>query len=415
MSDAHGNVIGTFQDYIEWESSRFLNEEGEWSMQLAEGHALFEFFSDPATNADAIVEYFRFNPKTGKYGNNPKFVGVFTAREIARDSAGKLVLNAVGSDGKALLIRAHNKYNSGTPQAQPNAPIDQIAHALVNNNLGSQATIDNGRWSNGVRSTVIDNSGKNIGAVITTDFSGENLYEVLTDFGESSDFIWDFVYLGAGKWQLQTHYGLLGKNRTNVGYDRNTLKNGYGETPVILTDIGETPNIIKASLEYTTEDEINAVCAFGESETEPIQVLQCYVQNDDSVTRSPWSRRETVMFGAGSTQNDVCTQANLELERGTIADQLSFEYRDTASATYCDDFDYGDAVTACVLNQTIEIVITGETIASDRDGETVTPRAQNFRQSVLDENIRRIDERLRQITRNNQRQINRLLRLIRNV
>jgi hypothetical protein len=315
---------------------------------------------------DAMLQVWR-KPEDG--ARKLAFLGLARSIKFSRPEAGDLV--TVGfEDGMSLLASRIVAYRTGTTKTIKSGPADNVMKALVRENLGASVTAvrrDLSGYGLVVEADVSQ------GPTIDMTFPWENILDAL---GEAAA-----LALGAGTptyfdmeprvvsntqlaWTFRTFVGAMGADRTYAS----------GAPLVVGPTFG---NLDRAELTFDYGDETTAVYAVGQGEGEDKWVK--VFRDGDRATRSPWARRELVVFGdVQETTTALESAAKSALREGRPRIHLTGDLLDTPQARFGVDWDLGTKVVASFMDYQADVHIDAVEVKIDSQGrETVRARLES--------------------------------------
>ena len=344
LYDDTGTRLAIIDDYRSMQYQKKINDSGFFS--------LFLNYNDPKRElfvVDSIIEIKRKIP--GVLDWYTDFVGHCENFNTRLFSNSNYQYNVVGSSQNGLLSRRIIAYYETNAGAAKNDASETVMKEYVKENIGTDATIANGRIEDGR----IISGGSNLFAVEVDagngdtwqgDRSGKNLLEVLNEIARYSEIDFDIeIDSTIGNYIFRTFVDQLGKDRTITGLDPSTGLNAAGNTPHIFSP--ERGNIQECSFGERHKKESNRIYTFGKGAglTRAIR----YRENATAQSESVLNLRE-MMRGAGSqdTNAQLDDLADEWLEKLETIEKFDFVPKDIPSSLYGVHYNFGDKVTVRV-------------------------------------------------------------------
>lgn len=341
LYDDEGTRLAILDDYRSLSYQKKINDGGFFN--------LFMNYNDPKRELfvlDCIIEIKRKIP--GRVDWYTDFVGHCEDFNIKLFSNANYQFNVVGTGQNGLLNRRIIAYDETTTESAKNDASETVMKEYVKENIGSDATIANGRFADGrilsgaTNLFSVEADGGN-GINWQGDRSGKNLLEVLNEIARYSEIDFDVEINGTvGNYIFKTFVDQLGEDRTTTGLDSSTGLNAAGNAPHIFSP--GRGNVQESSLSTRHRKEANRVYAYGKGAgtTRSIE----YQENATAQAESVLNLRE-VMRGAGS-QDSVAQLNDLAdewLEKLKTVEKFDFEPLDIESSLYGVHYNFGDKVT----------------------------------------------------------------------
>jgi hypothetical protein len=248
-----------------------------------------------------------------------------------------------------FLARTIINYPEATIKSYKNVAAETAMKEYVEENCGPSATTANERVADGVLGDFIVELTQNRGLVWEGDRSMLVLLDVLLDISKFSkiDFAVVFDRL-INKMIFQTYINQLGSDRSTVGLDHTTAKNGAGNYPVVFSK--EKGNV--SSLTYVEDGtgEKNSVSVLGDGDGATRTIVH---RQSSAITRSRWNRREIARPANGHPNGVDVEVLNMlevagdeELNNDKIKEILTVVPLMQASCMYHKHFFVGDKITS---------------------------------------------------------------------
>jgi len=364
VTDQEGNNVAMFDAWRSLNINRNLNSPDSIKLVL-DG-------DDPRTNLfeiDGQVRIFRKNPfvELDDYIETEGFVRGWMRQSFENNNKQFTVYIRGWED---FLSRRIIAYNAGTVGSQKDDATETVMKEYVDENLGSSATIANGRLRDGVISDLsieVDGGG---GPNWSGSRAYRNILEVLIEISNATGIDFRIERLTNTSWEFQV--GEIGLDRSAVGIDPTTGLNGSGNSPVVFSENMGTISEISYSLRRL--DEANVVFALGQGEESLRTVV--VQSNDAAADDSPYNDREISRNGSAQEyEYELRRFADEWLEKLGPNEEFKFDPRQTKSLFYGKHYQVGDTVTAKFGDIVRDKRIIGADITvthSDVEGITLT-------------------------------------------
>jgi hypothetical protein len=321
----------------------------------------------PLFVADAQVEIWRRH-QLWDLDWYPEFEGVVRAPVSKVPQGDAKTFSANGQSYTDFLRRRVIAYSQGSVGAAKSGPAETAMKAYVKENLGSLATLGNGRMSAGVMTGLSVQTDLALGSTWTGDRSYEKLPKVLQEIAAATGLDFDIVGTGAGLFEFRTYVGQRGTDRSTLGLDTFTARNGVGNTPVIFSIENETMVDVVYSLNRT--DEVNRYFILGQGQG---SIRQITVSDDASLQDdSPWNLCEESRNAV--REGDVASLpliGSAALAQAKIRKEFSFKVLQQPQQLYGKHYTWGDKVTADFQDVATHLKIVGMTGAFAEGGERI--------------------------------------------
>jgi hypothetical protein len=259
----------------------------------------------------------------------------------------------------ALLGRRLVAYPAGSAQASKSGPADDVARALVRENLGTSAD-DTARELSDWLTVAPDQSRA---PVIQKQCARRNLLETLQEVAEASAQagtpLWfDVVRTHSGRFQFCTYIGARGADRSYPA----------GLRPVLLSPDTGTLADIEQRLDYA--DEANVIYAAGQGAESERLVAEA--SDPARMAGSPFGRRERLLDArhlASPTALAAAAQAALTAARPRRT--LRAAVVDMPGMRYGQHWRWGDRVAAVIAGEPVACHIEEVQVTVTEEGEQV--------------------------------------------
>ena len=297
-----------------------------------------------------------------------EFEGVVRAPVAKVPLDGRETFHVNGQSYNDFLRRRMIAYTVGSAGAAKTGAAETVMKAYVKENLGSLATLGNGRKSDGVMTGLSVQADLALGTSWTGDRSYEKLIKALQEIASATGIDFDIVGTGAGLFEFRTYVGQRGTDRSTVGLDTFTARNGVGNTPVIFSVENETMVDVVYSLNRTSEVNRYFILGQGQGEIRQITVSEDATLQDDS----PWNlcedSRNAVREGDATSLPFIGSAA---LAEAKIRKEFSFKVLQQPQQLYGKHYTWGDKITASFQAVDTHLKIVGMTGAFSDGGERI--------------------------------------------
>ena len=288
------------------------------------------------------------------------------------DGSGELVATLWGIGANELLLRRIVAYYAGSDEAQKTDNADDMAKAVVTENLLTDSDYSGsvtGRAFDSNYLTVQANSSD--GPSITKGFSWRKVSRVLADIAEASRGNGTALYYRMtptpeGAFEFRTH-------TTRPGLDRRWPD---GSNPLLFgVKFGNLSNM-SYEVDYTGEE--NYVYAGGKGDESDRTIATA--SDTDRINKSAWNRREGFSNASYQQSGAVTAAANERLAEHRPRARFRADFLNTPETPYggINGWHAGDEVTAVVRDGLhVDCVIEAVHVSVDDDGaEDVRGRAE---------------------------------------
>ncbi len=336
LKDDTGNLVAIIDDWRSLSFSKIVNEVGSLTLTMNGMDAKVSLFA-----LDGQLEVWRRDIGTGVdwYIEWEGFLRTFSH---SYDDDGNYEFSAAAVTYNHLLKRRIVGYQAGSTQSVSSGAADDAMKQIVRENLGSLATVINGRVLEGAIAGFSVQADSTSAPAFDGQNSFKNVFELLLEISKATSVDFDVVGVGDGLYEFMTFYPTRGNNLTTVGLDVTTGLNSSGNYPVVFNPL--LGNMGLPTYEENRSDEVTFAIIGGQgTETDRnILVLPSPAAND-----SVLNQIEVYSDSKSSEGND-----DLESDADTIlADKQqkqTFEFTPlmTPSSAYANQYYWGDFVTA---------------------------------------------------------------------
>ena len=336
LKDDLGNLVALIDDYRTLTFSKIVNEQGSLTLTMNGKDAKVSLFG-----LDGQLEVWRRDIATGVdwYIEWEGFLRTFSH---TYDDDGNYEFTALAVTYNHLLKRRIIAYPAGSAQSLQAGAADDAMKQIVRENLGSLATVLNGRFAAGV----ITGFSVQADSTSAPSFDGQNSYknvfEILLEMAKATGVDFDVVGVGDGLYEFRTFYPTRGNNLTTVGLDVTTGLNSSGNYPVVFNPL--LGNMGNPTYEENRSDEVTVAIIVGEGTEADVNVV---VEVSPAATDSSLNRIEMHSDSKSSEGNDdLDSDAASVLAEKQQKQTFDFTPLFTASSAYANQYYWGDFVTA---------------------------------------------------------------------
>lgn len=359
LNGSNGTPIKLVDEFISLDYTRITNGVGAFTITLPEA------FDLSLVSQDSRIVVFRKPNNGARYLD---FCGFVRYIEQA-DYANGFNATIAGYDLNDLLRRRIIAYAAGTAYATKSDKADDMAKAIVRENLGASATVA-ARNLTAYGFTVQADTGA--ATAIEKGFSWRNVLDVLQEIANSSHTVEaTSLYFGI----VALNNGWECEFQTNVqqwGADRRFPN---GTSPVIIAV--EFNNLIEAIRSINYRDEINYGYGGGQGEgtARTIQEASDAVR----IAASPFNRCEQFVDARNETAAAaVLDMADQAVRNGRPRNSFRGKLIDTPQVVYGREYNFGDYVTAMYRGQQIDCRIESvRVVVSDKEQVEITLRRES--------------------------------------
>lgn len=293
----------------------------------------------------------------------PLFTGPHKTEVATVTETGQRLWTSYCPSLEEILDKAYIMYPAGTSKTDKSGKVSTVMYAFVRENVGSLATVANGRDAAHVVAGLSLAPDLGVGPTWSGGRTRRHLLTVLQELAEYSreqgDPI-DFRVVYQGDYTFQFEAGRLGVDRTTAGLNAATGLNAAGNVPVILSITNG--NLARQTRSYARYNEANRVFVLGQGEGEEREVA--IASDNASAALSPLALRETVTSDVMS--GSLSALAEAKLQENVARPHFSFAPR-RGSQILFRDYNLGDYVTGQDTDGTrYNKQIVGIRIAVDR-------------------------------------------------
>ena len=331
-----GNLLAILDDFQSLSFFKIVNEVGGCTIDLQgkdDKIALFEL--------DGQIEIWR-RDLTWSIDWYIEWEGFLRKFTHAVSGSAEAKFTAQAFTYNHLLKRRIIAYTAGSAQSIKFAEADDVMKSIVRENLGSGATVLNGRILNGVMVglSVAADTGE------ATVFAGQNSYkevfEIISQIAKSNLVDFDIVGVGDGLFQFRTFYPTRGINLTTDGLSVTTGLNSSGNAPVIFNPL--LGNMDEPSYDEDRSEEKTVSIVAGQGTEADRNVLVAY---SAAYTDSPFNQIEMMSDSRNSEgDDDLASDAALALSESQQKQTFEFKPIQTPTSAYGNQYNWGDYVTA---------------------------------------------------------------------
>ena len=329
---------GTGDGFISLSYSPRISDKGNYQLTLSgfdprvrlikEDYLIRVYMDD---NAEGIVWLNVFN-------------GIHKTFTDQQAENGNETFTSFGPSLEEILDKSYILYTAGSAQAEKSAVSSTAMYEFVKENVGSLATLANGRQIAGTN-PITNGVDSGEGPLWDDTAPWKNLLVTLKKIREysiSQDDQIDFSVSYLGAYTFQFNAGKLGTDRTTAGLSATSNGlNGAGYPPVIFGPLqGNVESYIRSKSRF---NEANTVLALGQG----TGALRDTASAQDALaaTVSPIAQREMVTNAVNSTDTaKLQTVADAKLEERKADEKFTFTPRRGAQILWRDYF-IGDFIT----------------------------------------------------------------------
>ena len=336
LKDDLGNLVALIDDYRTLTFSKIVNEQGSLTLTMNGKDAKVSLFG-----LDGQLEVWRRDIATGVdwYIEWEGFLRTFSH---TYDDDGNYEFTALAVTYNHLLKRRIIAYAAGSSQSFQAGAADDAMKQIVRENLGSLATVLNGRFVAGVITGFSVQADSTSAPAFDGQNSYKNVFEILLEMAKATGVDFDVVGVGDGLYEFRTFYPTRGNNLTTVGLDVTTGLNSSGNYPVVFNPL--LGNMGNPTYEENRSDEVTVAIIVGEGTEADVNV---YVEVSPAATDSSLNQIEMHSDSKSSEGND-----DLESDAASVLaekqQKQTFDFTPlfTASSAYANQYYWGDFVTA---------------------------------------------------------------------
>ena len=364
LKDVNGNIKAEFDTWRSLSFTHKVNQRGVIRFEIDGEDERITLFA-----LDAQIEVWRRNPMVALdwYIEWEGFIRTTNDGFSQFDNNSFVVYGFSYLD---LARRAHIMYDSLQAEATKSAPAETVIKEFVNENIGANALIANGREDDNVLLGLTIEADGAVGSTWDGSEAYENLGSVIAKVSLNSarnnlpvDF--DIVGTGDATFEFRTYESQRGLDRTEGNSDGNdevkfSLGLGNMIVPILSKNRSKEKNVIYA-LGRGNDDQKQ----IGKSEDIPAQ------------TSSPWNRVEGTTSASVTTGDDQSDQlqdaATEQLQQSGFDEQLNFAVLQIPNSYYGLHYTWGDKITAEYKDSKFDkkIVEARVTVSDNVGGEKI--------------------------------------------
>ena len=307
---------------------------------------------------DMLLEVWRGN------GIDPmKWLATGMVRAWGQGDTGKgkgycLIMGPTQND---LLMRRVVAYKSTTAQADRNTYADNIAKAIVRENLGSSAIA--GRDLSALNFTVGANV--SLAPIVSKAFSFRNVLMALQDLVKESQQQGTYLYFDLRQvLASETQIGFNFETCINqLGMDRSTASSN----PTYFGT--QWKNIANPYLLYDSRNEENYIYVGGEGEA--LDKIIAEVPNPNRMAASPYNRREGFVEAGNSVEAQLTGIGRTRLIEAAARWEFSCDLLSVDGCKYGRDWEFGDRVSVAYKNIEFTAMIRKVRLAGRAGGKSM--------------------------------------------
>ena len=378
IEDTAGNTLAVIKNPISFSCTIRIAQKGDYQLIVSGFDPVVYLF-----DYDYIVRFWRKDTNADPNIFVNIFNGIHKTYNKSLTQSGNKTFNSYGPDSMELLDKSFILYPPSSNQANKTAVASTAIVEFVKENIGSSATIANGRRVNGTNPiTVVGLSG--LGPLWSDEVSNKNLLTTIQnirDFCRQNNIQLDFEveYLGNYQWQFLVKTDLY-TDRTNVGLNPTTGRNASGNIPIVFSPLyNNVKNFFESESRY---NEVNSVTAIGAGVGSLQQTAT--VRNITSVNKSPIGQRETVVASNDSSSAQLTNVAESALYEYLTRSKVSFEPLFNNIKLWRDIFP-GDFVTAVSESNEVfhqQLVEVDINASQSQGGNTIERLRLGFEEAV---------------------------------
>jgi len=376
LENTTGSTLAVIKNPTSFECNISIGGKGNYQLVLSGFDDVVNSFTP-----DIIIRFWRNDTDAGNGWINV-FNGIHKTVSKSLTQSGNKTFTSYGPDSNELLDKAYILYAPNSAQSNKTNFATTAMIEFVRENIGSQALVSNGRRLNGTNPITIGGS-SGLGPSWGDESAGKHLLTVLQnirDFSKQLGTQIDFEVQYLGNYQWLFVCGNLYVDRTNVGLNPNTGRNGSGNVPVVFSPLYNNVETFYESL--SRYNEVNAVVSLGSG----VGALQQFaaIRNLTSVSQSAIAQRETIVNSNDSSLAQLTNVAQSALYEHVATPKVSFSPLLNAVKLW-KDFLPGDFITA--MNEDREefhqqLVGTSLRVSQSAGGSTVEQLNLDFESAV---------------------------------
>jgi hypothetical protein len=338
LEDITGTTVATTNLFTFLNLNMKISSKGDFQMSIPIENSFYSLRGD-----DYLYRVYYKYPEAGI-----DWVEIFTGIDkttvdtMAENS--RRTLTVYGPSLEEILHKEHIGYASASSGSSKSGRCTTVMYEFVQENVGSLATLANGRLWRGVN-PISNAADSTSGPIWSGSKSYKNLMAVLQDIRQYSvdqGIEIDFRVNYLGNYQFEFQAGFIGVDRTATGLSSSTNGlNAAGNPPIIFAP--NRGNLRRISVSNSRYSESNVVVALGPG-IESSRLVGIAKDTSKSGV-SPIAQRVSIVSG-----NDQSSVADLEIAAAARLDEMvsrekvSAFPRDGADILFR-DFNLGDFVT----------------------------------------------------------------------
>jgi len=361
LKDKTGTQVAIIDDYRSLQAQKIVNDLGFFTLILGDTDPKRDLFEK-----DGQVEIKRRIP--GYTDWYTEFECVILDFTTVLYENGNTQFTAVGAGYNEIASRRRIAYKKDTVRSKKNDVTETVMKEYVRENLGSDATVANGRLYDGVVTGFSIETDLGQGVIWGGERSGENLLDTLKKIALYSGVDFNIVGTGVGTYEFRTYASGIGDDRTTVGLDTTTGLNAAGNAPHIFSvGFGNVETLV---LSDKSKDTASLVYALGQG-AGASQLIE-YAVDLTAIADSPFGAREVVRGGGSqATAAELQYMAEETLTEMLARPTISFKPLNIPASLYGVHFFWGDKVTIRFRDTDYNKRITGVRTNVSSAGESL--------------------------------------------
>jgi len=334
-----GVLLAQFQDYRSLNLSLNWNDISTHQLSISGFDSRISLFEK-----DSVIRVWVKDDEEGIIWTN-LYNGLHKTSDQALFGNGNRSFVSYGYSFEGLLDGAYIAYKAGENSlARKSGSSSTVMYDYVRENIGSDATVANGRLSDHVTTGLSLAPDLANGGTWDGSRSYKKLLDVIREIafysrevGDAIDF--QLSYLGNGNTMFQA--GKIAIDRTVNGLDTTTGLNGAGNVPVVFSPL--FGNVSEYRESFSRYNEQNTIFILGQGDGDERAVV--VVEDGLSKTVSRWAIREGTFNATDDSLQDELDAVGLAVLRDRVADEnINFTPRRGAQI-WLRDYFLGDFVT----------------------------------------------------------------------
>lgn len=365
LKDTSGNLKAVFDangGFRQLAYTEVVNNRGSFVVELDGDDDRISLFG-----LDSQVEIWRGNKALG-IDWYKAFDGLYRTpvRMLPEDDDN--IFRAHGFSLIDLLRRRDIRYHAGTTGAAKSGVGETVMKTFVSENLGSSATVVNGRIDSGVLTGFSVQTDGADGSNWSGSRSNKNLLAVLRDIADQTAVDFDVIKTGSTTFEFRTYEDQRGSDRTAYGLVRSTGLNGAGNVPVYFNTGNRT--ITNVVYSHNRSDEENNIAALGQGQKTLREIR--IEQDATAVAASPLNKCEGSI---NANQEDSIAAlenaAEIELQKTLPRAGFSFDVLQTEAQCFGRDYFLGDLVNVQFYDVNVDMKIISAAVVYGQEGERI--------------------------------------------